>query len=55
MVNTNCQEEEEKVELEMTGLANFADVTVNENSFQTQKPTFILYVISSLATPSTGD
>ena len=33
-VNTDCQEAEETVELEMTGLANSSDVTVSEKSFQ---------------------
>ena len=33
-VNTDCQETEETVELEMTGLANSSDVTVSEKSFQ---------------------
>ena len=33
-VNTDCQETEETVELEMTGLTNSSDVTVSEKSFQ---------------------
>ena len=40
LVNTNCQEEEEKVELEMTGLANSSDVTVSEKSFQVKENLF---------------
>ena len=53
-VNTDCQEAEETVELEMTGLANSSDVTVSEKSFSDAKN--LLYnksVLSDLIFSST--
>ena len=41
LVNTDCQEEEETVDLEMTGLANSSNVTVSENSFISDEKTYL--------------